>query len=184
MAVTRRSILSAPLAWMPALRAEQRTNVVMFMTDDHGAWAMGAYGCREMRTPNLDQLASEGARFTRAYACTPVCSPSRMSYLTGAVPSQHGVQDWLVPEDSFGPHRPSYFQPDRYRESYLNTELSCFPDEEMHPWLNAGLAQNHVKRESKLAYSALITGVDYNVGRILRRLERLKLRENTLVIFT
>ena len=257
----------------------------MFMTDDHGAWAMGAYGCREMRTPNLDQLASEGARFTRAYACTPVCSPSRMSYLTGAVPSQHGVQDWLVPEDSFGPHtqrfldghlayseilakhgytlgmcgkwhmgddtrsqrgftywhtvpggggtyrdpefvtngtrrrlfgykddlvadgaldfldrvkdRPFYllvpfygphtpydFQPERYREPYRNTEFSCFPDEEMHPWQNAGLAQHHGKRESKLAYSALITGVDYNVGRILHRLERLKLRENTLVIFT
>ena len=43
-----------------------------------------------------------GARFTRAFACTPVCSPSRMTYLTGVIPSIHGVQDWLHPPDSFG----------------------------------------------------------------------------------
>ena len=54
----------------------------MFMTDDHGVWATGAYGCAEMRTPNIDRLAREGAKFTHAYACTPVCSPSRMSYMT------------------------------------------------------------------------------------------------------
>ena len=70
------------------------------MTNDHGAWAMGAYGCRDMRTPVLDQLAAEGARFTRAYACTPVNSPSRMSYLTGLIPSQYGVEDDLVDKDS------------------------------------------------------------------------------------
>src|SRR5260370_40888197 len=56
-----------------------------------------------MRQPNIDRLAREGAKVTRHYACTPVCSPSRMSYMTGKLPSQHGVQDWLIPEDSFGP---------------------------------------------------------------------------------
>jgi arylsulfatase A-like enzyme len=74
----------------------------MFMTDDHGAWATGAYGCKEMHTPNVDRLAAEGARFTRAFACTPVCSPSRMTYMTGRLPSTHTVQDWLRPVDSFG----------------------------------------------------------------------------------
>ncbi len=102
----RRSFLPA-LAAAPFLvrggrAAARRPNVVMFMTDDHGAWAMGAYGCRDLRTPNLDKLAEGGARFTRAFACTPVCSPSRMSWLTGRLPSVHGVQDWLRPVDSFG----------------------------------------------------------------------------------
>lgn len=72
------------------------------MTDDHGAWATGAYGCPEMHTPNIDRLAKGGVKFNRAFAATPVCSPSRVTYMTGKLPSQHGVQDWLRPEDSFG----------------------------------------------------------------------------------
>jgi arylsulfatase A-like enzyme len=92
------STLAAPLVQTAPAK---KTNVVMFMTDDHGAWALGSYGCAEMHTPNLDKLAKEGARFTRAYACTPVCSPSRMTWITGRIPSVHGVQDWLVPKDSF-----------------------------------------------------------------------------------
>src|SRR5262249_52948430 len=66
-------------------------------------WATGAYGCADMQTPHIDALAKGGARFTRAYACTPVCSPSRMTYMTGKLPSTHTVQDWLRPVDSFGP---------------------------------------------------------------------------------
>ena len=97
--MTRRHLLAAPL--LPA--AHKPPNVVMIMTDDHGAWTLGSYGCAQMHTPNLDQLATGGARFTRAFACTPVCSPSRMTWITGRIPSTHGVQDWLIPTDSFGP---------------------------------------------------------------------------------
>ena len=79
MTLTRRSLLAGAMAAKPS----EKTNVVMIMTDDHGAWTLGSYGCAEAHTPNLDRLASDGARFTRAYACTPVCSPSRMSYMTG-----------------------------------------------------------------------------------------------------
>ena len=42
----------------------KKTNVVMVMTDDHGAWALGSYGCGEMKTPNIDALAAGGAKFT------------------------------------------------------------------------------------------------------------------------
>src|SRR5262245_46629537 len=100
--MNRRSFLASISGAALAQAPRKKTNVVMFMTDDHGAWAMGAYGCAEMHTPNLDALASGGARFTRAFACTPVCSPSRMTWMTGRIPSVHGVQDWLIPEDSFG----------------------------------------------------------------------------------
>jgi arylsulfatase A-like enzyme len=98
--ITRRAIFGLPLVLQS--QARRRPNVIVFMTDDHGAWATGAYGCAEMHTPNIDTLAKGGAKFTRAFACTPVCSPSRMTYMTGCVPSVHGVQDWLRPEDSFG----------------------------------------------------------------------------------
>lgn len=258
----------------------------MVMTDDHGAWATGAYGCAGMRTPNVDRLAREGTRFTHAYACTPVCSPSRMTYLTGRLPSTHMVQDWLRPVDSFGdtsrrwlegqptysealakagyalgmvgkwhmgqddrpqagfsfwatvpggggtyrnptylkngeriayqgfkenaigdyaleflekqkagnpfyllmpfyaPHTPFDFQPEEDRRPYDGAKFDCFPRTPPHPWQNPGLRQHHGNRESMLSYSALITAMDRNIGRVLRKLEEMRLRDDTLVVFT
>jgi choline-sulfatase len=281
--LSRREFLATPAVL--ASRFAARTNVVLFMTDDHGAWAMGAYGCDEIHTPNLDKLAAGGARFTRAYAATPVCSPSRMTYLTGLLPSHHGVQDYLIPEDSFGPksrrflqglttytellakagytlgmcgkwhmgndeypqvgftywvtvpggggtyrdpvfvvqgqrkkipgfktdivtdyalefldrhhakpfflmvpfyapHTPYDYQPEIYRAPYAQASFRCFPRQPVHPRQNPQLRKLHGNTEAMRSYCALVTGVDYNVGRVLRRLEELGVRENTLVIFT
>lgn len=284
--MNRRQLLTGALG-APFLRAAgAKTNVVFCMTDDHGFWASSPYGCTDMHTPNLQRLADGGARFTRAFSCTPVCSPSRMTYLTGLIPSQHGVQDWLIPEDAYGsgshrfleghtpysevlakygytlgmcgkwhmgnddtaqagftywatvpggggtykdpefvkngqkikydgyktdavgdyavefldkyhdrpfflqvpfyaPHTPFDYQPEGYRQWWnKDSKFPCFPDEPMHPWQNAGLANNHGNPKSKHAYSALIAGMDHNLGRIVKRLEELGVRDNTLVIFT
>ncbi|QDV45972.1 Arylsulfatase [Stieleria neptunia] len=75
--------------------AGDRPNVVLIMTDNHGAWTLGCYGNRDIRTPNIDRLASEGTLFTRAFASNPVCSPTRATFLTGLLPSQHGVHCFL-----------------------------------------------------------------------------------------
>ena len=82
MGVSRRSLIAAPFLWLPSRSAGRRTNVVVFMTDDHGAWAMGAYGCHGYAHPRTGQLAAEGARFTRAYACTPAlfAQPHELSH--------------------------------------------------------------------------------------------------------
>lgn len=77
-------------------RSETRQpNIVLIMTDNHGAWTLGCYGNDEIRTPNIDQMASEGMLFTRAFASNPVCSPTRATFLTGLLPSQHGVHCFL-----------------------------------------------------------------------------------------
>ncbi len=73
----------------------QQPNILLFLTDDHGAWANGCYGNREVQTPTLDRLAQEGTRFTHAYTPTPVCSPARACLLTGRTASQVGIHDWL-----------------------------------------------------------------------------------------
>jgi arylsulfatase A-like enzyme len=267
------------------LRSATRTNVVLFLTDDHGAWASGAYGCPDIHTPNIDKLAATGTKFANAFACTPVCSPSRMTYMTGALPSAHHVQDWLLPVDSVGsdsrywlqgfrtwtevlagsgytlgmcgkwhmghddraqagfsywatipggggpykdpefvhngkrekipgfktdiqtdfaldfldkhhsqpfclyvpfyaPHTPYDTQPEADRKHYEGSAFPCYPDTPRHAWQNRGLAKMHGSRDAKLAYSALISGVDRNVGRILQKLETLGVRDNTVVIFT
>src|SRR6478672_7638577 len=103
--LTRRRILSAAAApWIRTSRAAaKKKNVVFILTDDLGAWALNCYGCSDSHTPNLDRLAAEGVRFRHAYACTPVCSASRATYLTGRLPSHDGVQDWLLTDDCVGP---------------------------------------------------------------------------------
>ncbi len=73
----------------------ERPNIVFILTDDQGYWAMGCAGNPEIRTPNLDKIASEGIRFTNFFCTSPVCSPARASLLTGRIPSQHGVMDWI-----------------------------------------------------------------------------------------
>lgn len=70
-------------------------NIVFILTDDQGCWALGAAGNNEIITPNLDRLARTGVRFENFFCASPVCSPARASILTGRIPSQHGVHDWL-----------------------------------------------------------------------------------------
>ena len=68
-------------------------NILLILNDDMGFSDIGCYG-GEIQTPNLDRLAANGLRYSQFYN-TARCSPSRASLLTGRVPSQHGVHDWL-----------------------------------------------------------------------------------------
>ncbi|TBL72729.1 sulfatase-like hydrolase/transferase [Paenibacillus thalictri] len=87
----------------------ERPNIVFILADDQGAWAMGCAGNPEIRTPHLDRLAAEGIRFDNFFCTSPVCSPARASLLTGRIPSQHGVHDWIR-EGNTGPEAVEYLQ--------------------------------------------------------------------------
>jgi len=63
--------------------SEKRPNIVLIVSDDHGLEALGCYGNKVIKTPNLDQLAAEGVRFTNAFCTTASCSASRSVILTG-----------------------------------------------------------------------------------------------------
>lgn len=73
----------------------KRPNLLFILTDDQGAWAMRCAGNTDIHTPNLDRLARQGTRFENFFCASPVCSPARASILTGRIPSQHGVHDWI-----------------------------------------------------------------------------------------
>ena len=81
--------LVATLLLVPSAAAGQAPSsvsgrsVLLIIADDHGRDASGAYGNPVVKTPHLDRLAAEGVRFTRAYATTASCSPSRSVLLTG-----------------------------------------------------------------------------------------------------
>jgi N-acetylglucosamine-6-sulfatase len=75
----------------PRLVAAPRPNVVVILTDDMRWDAMSCAGHPFFRTPNLDRLAAEGARFANAFVTTSLCSPSRASFLSGRYARAHGV---------------------------------------------------------------------------------------------
>jgi choline-sulfatase len=255
----------------------RRLNLISIVTDDQAAWSIGAYGNRESRTPNMDRLAREGARFLNAFASTPVCSPSRATFLTGRYGTQVGVTDWITPKqaqaglglpsdsvtwpkvlqqqgyktgligkwhlgsqpqfhptrlgfDSFmgapaGSFRPKdpelevngqltkiegfgadiltdaalrFIESNRagpfallihFREPHMPydpvPEADSAPFKELDPTVPPGLGTNttQVKQWTRLYYGA-VHSVDRNLGRLLARLDELRLSENTIVMLT
>lgn len=75
--------------------ASARPNVVVFLCDDLGWGDLGVYGHPRIKTPHLDQFASESVRFTQCYSACGVCSPSRSAILTGRTPYRNGVYRWI-----------------------------------------------------------------------------------------
>lgn len=267
---------------------DKNMNIIFILSDDQGAWALGSSGNQEIITPNLDRLAEEGMRFENFFCASPVCSPARASLLTGRIPSQHGIHDWIrtdhkkqeeieylkgqtaytdllaqngyvcglsgkwhlgkssVPQKSFshwlahkaggGPYYNAPFYRDgkliddpRYATDIITEDAISFMKEYatkqpfyLHvgytaphsPWLN-----NHPKeytdlykdcpftscpmdgpvhpdsvyltrevledlRANQIGYYAATTAMDDQIGRIMEQVDRLGIREHTLVIFS
>ena len=74
-------------------KEESRPNIVLIMADDLGYRELGSYGQEIIKTPNLDQLAAEGMRFTEFYSGSTVCAPSRCTLLTGKHTGNSFVRD-------------------------------------------------------------------------------------------
>src|SRR5687767_3161789 len=73
-----------------AAENSSRPNIVWIVGEDMGP-ELGCYGDQYARTPNLDRLAAEGLRFTRAFTHAPVCAPSRSGLITGRYPTSIGT---------------------------------------------------------------------------------------------
>ncbi len=69
----------------------EQPNILIIMTDQHAPSVMGCAGDTIVRTPNLDRMADEGMRFTNAYCASPLCVPSRMSFMSCRTPSSNEV---------------------------------------------------------------------------------------------
>ncbi len=90
------------LAMLPGASIEARPNIVFFLVDDMG-WQDTSVPFhtevtplnRQYRTPNMERLAGQGMKFTQAYACS-VCSPTRVSLMTGLNAARHGVTNWTL----------------------------------------------------------------------------------------
>jgi len=97
-------------------------NILFIMADDLGIKDLGCYGSDYYLTPNLDKLASQGMRFTRAYAGCHVCSPTRASILTGRYPHRVHITDALPWDRLY--ENPKMVPPDHLKE--LPSNLPTF----------------------------------------------------------
>lgn len=73
----------------------RKPNLVIFYVDDLGYGDLGTYGHSIVKTPNIDQLADEGIKYTQYYSPAPLCSPSRAGMLTGRTPYRTGIRSWI-----------------------------------------------------------------------------------------
>lgn len=86
--ITAASAQSAPAA-------TQKPNILVILIDDLGWADLSCYGSSFHETPNLDQLAKSGVRFTNSYSANPVCSPTRAALMTGKAPQRVGITQWI-----------------------------------------------------------------------------------------
>jgi N-sulfoglucosamine sulfohydrolase len=90
------AVLFAPHALF-AKEKQDRPNIILFISDDHGWADSGAYGDHIVQTPNIDRLAKQGMRFGLAFAASPLCSPSRCVIQTGLMPQRNGGHKFGTP---------------------------------------------------------------------------------------
>jgi len=103
--ISRRNFLATTGAAVPALslrmngfsRNAQKLNIIWLIADDAGWKDFGCYGHPTIKTPNIDRLATNGIRFTRAFVTSPQCSPSRSSVWTGKYAHTMGTEDLHAP---------------------------------------------------------------------------------------
>ncbi len=254
--------------------ATGRPNIIFILIDDLGWADIGCYGSRFHETPNIDRLASQGMRFTNAYAACCVCSPTRASIMTGRYPARLHLTDWIPGHNAKNPrlqipafrqelpleettiaealkpagytsasigkwhlgkepyypekqgfdlnfggshlgHPPSYFcpyklpgintgRPGEYLTDRLTHEAEDFLEQNkdrpfflywahyaVHTPLQ-GKEQMVAKYQAKAdpnapqknpIYAAVLQSVDEGVGRIMRRLEELRIADRTIIFF-
>lgn len=98
----KRFLLPFLFTLLPALASAatpaSRPNIIVLLCDDLGYGDLSCFANPNIHTPNLDQLARDGVRFTDCYSASPVCSPSRAGLMTGRNPNRLGIRDWIPPQ--------------------------------------------------------------------------------------
>ena len=106
-----------------SLIGREKLNVLFIISDDLTATALGCYGNTVCKTPNLDQLANEGTRFTRAYCQATICGPSRASLMFGYYPYASKASGYTSGRKEVGPDKdswPQYFKKRGYHTSRIS----------------------------------------------------------------
>ena len=94
--LTLAALLASPLAAIPARAADAQPNILYIVSDDLGWKDVGFHGAADIKTPNIDKLAGDGARLEQFYV-QPMCTPTRAALMTGRYPFRYGLQTVVIP---------------------------------------------------------------------------------------
>ena len=117
-----RHLLLSALSFLlgaPLTAADTPPNIIVVLVDDMGWTDLGCQGSKYYETPNIDQLAKDGMRFTQAYSACTVCSPTRAAMLTGKAPARLHLTDWIA---GHKPENPRLLIPDWTMQLQLEEE--------------------------------------------------------------
>ncbi len=158
-------VLSVALAWgAGSCPAASRPNILFILIDDMGWMDLGCQGNRHLRTPNIDRFATEGMRFTDAYAPAPVCSPTRAALMTGHSPARLHLTNHLPHQDRFTPEK-SKLLPAEMRD-HLPLEYTTIAERlrDEAGYATAFIGKWHLYKGREEKFAAQAQGFDINIG--------------------
>lgn len=186
----------------------KKPNVIIILTDDQGYNDLGCYGSPFIKTPNIDQLASKGLRFTNFYA-QPICGPSRTALLTGSYPlrvAELGNTKRIHPSVHPGEILlPEVLKTAGYTTSCIGKwdlnrrnfdRKDCRPDRQgfdywfgmplahSMPHTRLGAGKQFMGKSAMGLYGDAVEEIDWSVGEIMKKLKELELDKNTILVFT
>ncbi|HPM82254.1 MAG TPA: sulfatase [Candidatus Anammoximicrobium sp.] len=121
---------------LSASRAAQRPNVLVILTDDQRADAIGLGGSKYLKTPNIDRLGKEGVYFRNMFCTTSLCSPSRASILSGLYAHTHGVTNNFTEYPTGFKSFPMVLQAAGYDTAYIGKWHMGEENDEPRPGFN------------------------------------------------
>ncbi|QOV87802.1 sulfatase family protein [Humisphaera borealis] len=115
--------VTAAAADPAGLRRIERPNVVLIFVDDMGYGDIGCFGAKDIKTPHIDRLATEGTKFTSFYVGQAVCTASRAALMTGCYPNRVGMQGALNHTSKTGIHPDELLLPEIFKQKGYATAI-------------------------------------------------------------
>ena len=141
-----------------------KPNILFILIDDMGWMDLGCQGNKNLCTPNIDNLAKEGMRFTDAYAPAPVCSPTRAAIITGQSPARLQITNHLPHQDRFTPKDSKLLPAKMLNHLPLESETLAERLKNDAHYATAFIGKWHLYTGRDKKYNPLNQGFDINIG--------------------
>ena len=141
-----------------------KPNILFILIDDMGWMDLGCQGNKNLCTPNIDNLAKEGMRFTDAYAPAPVCSPTRAAIITGQSPARLQITNHLPHQDRFTPKDSKLLPAKMLNHLPLESETLAERLKKDAHYATAFIGKWHLYTGRDEKFNPLNQGFDINIG--------------------